>query len=407
MRTTIIAAAVLLIAACDPSLEIIETKPAKPLDLSTKQAGYVARGNDFAFSFLDEVGSVSEKDFVISPLSMQFLLGMILDGANGDTAAEICATLGYGAGETDEVDAFCRSMLNQLPKLDAMTKLTLANAIIVDKGYPLVDKYIAQVKKYYDAEVSNLDFADTEGSAAKINKWCSDHTEGLIPKILDNTDPDMLAYLLNALYFKSQWSTKFDVKATVEEKFAAPGTEGVKTLMMKQHGKFEYTETEWFQAVRLPYGNKAYSMTVLLPKGEYGPEQAARYFRKNSWDNFRWSMFDCSVDLWLPRFETRFGIGLNDILSGMGMPLSFSPKADFLGMSPYAMYLSFVRQDAVIKVDEEGSEAAAVSSAGMYKTTAIGEEAPPVIFHATRPFVYLISENSSGVVLFAGRYSGK
>ena len=400
-------AAVLLLAACTPDIDLEEGKPLKPLTLTTKQQTFVDAGNDFSFRFLDEVEAVTGEDYVISPLSMQFLLGMILDGAKGATADEICATLGYGEGEAAEVDAYARTMLDQLPAMDNKTKLTMANAIIVDQGFTLNDSYSSNVREFYDAEVSNLPFSDREGSAAIINKWCSDHTEGLIPKILDETDPDMLAYLLNALYFKSQWRSKFDVAATSEEKFSYSDGSTGSVKMMRQYTNFSYAETDWFQAVNLPYGNGAFVMTVLLPKGKFTTEQAARYFCKNSWSDFRNSMMTCSVDLWLPRFETAFGIRLNDLLSKMGMPLAFIPEADFSQMSPYALCLSFVRQDAVIKVDEEGTEAAAVSSAGVYKNTSVGNEAPPVIFHADHPFVYIISEQSSGAVLFAGKYGGK
>ena len=400
-------AAALLLVSCTPDIVLDEGTPLKPLELTTKQQTFVEAGNNFAFHFLDEVEAVSDKDYVISPLSMQFLLGMIRDGAKGSTANEICTTLGYGAGETAEVDAYARAMLTKLPALDNKTKITMANALIVDQGFTLNDSYCSNVRSYYDAEVSNLPFSDTKGSAEKINKWCSDHTEGLIPKIIDETSPDMLAYLLNALYFKSQWSSKFEAAATLDESFSyADGSKG-QVKMMRQYNNFSYTENDWFQAVELPYGNGAFIMTVLLPKGSFTTAQAARYFCKNSWSDFRLSMMTCSVDLWLPRFETTFGIHLNDLLSKMGMPLSFKPEADFSLMSPYALCLSFVRQDAVIKVDEEGTEAAAVSSAGVYKNTSVGDVAPPVIFHATRPFVYLISEKSSGAVLFAGKFGGK
>jgi len=400
-------AALFLLPSCDVSLDPVELEPARPLSLSTKQQAYVAGGNSFAFHFLDRMEAEAGKDYVISPLSMQFLLGMLLDGAKGETAAQICSTLGYGSGETELVDEYCRSMLSQLPNMDKRTRLELANAIFVDEGYPLTDAYMSSVRKYYDAEVANLDFADIHGSANKINKWCSDHTEGLVPKILDETDPDMLAYLLNALYFKSQWRHSFNPASTVAESFTHADGSTSKLKMMKQYETFDYTETESFQAVSLPYGNGAFLMTVLLPKGKEGTSAVTAYFRKTSWDNFRYSMYPCSVDLWLPRFETSFGMKLNDLLSAMGMPLAFDPKADFSAMSAYALCLSFVRQDAVIKVDEEGTEAAAISSAAMMKNTSVGSDAPPVIFHANRPFVYLISESSSGAILFAGRFSGK
>ena len=385
-----------------------EDNPYKKLTLDTRQAGYISEGASFSLSFLNEVEKCSDKDYVISPLSLQFLLGMILDGARGETADQICNLLGYGAGEIKEVNEYCRTMLDQLPKLDKCTKLALANAIIVDDGWPLLDSYKKDVTKYYDAEVSNLDFSKTKESAAAINKWCSDHTEGLIPKILDETDPNMLAYLLNALYFKSMWSTPFVKSLSAKEDFTyANGTVG-KVKMMKAERETGYMSNAFCSGVKLPYGNGAYSMMVLRPAEGKDASDVTAWLVTNSWDKVRGSFREHTVNLWLPSFETKYNIKLNDILSTLGMPDAFNPaKADFRNMSEYALCLSFVKQDAIIKVDEEGTEAAAISSAGMYKNTSVAVPEPPVVFHADKPFIYLITENSTGAILFAGRYSGK
>lgn len=379
----------------------------KPLQLTTKSAEFAEKGSTFTFQFIDQINANATKDYIISPLSMQFVLGMVLDGAKGETAEEICQVLGYGAGETEAVNEYCLSMLQQLPALDKKTKLTIANAIFVDDGWPLQDNYKRTVGKYYQAEVSNLNFADGAASLKAINGWCSDHTNGLIPQILDKVDRDMLAYLLNALYFKSQWKDKFDKANTSDEFFTdESGTRG-KLPMMKQNKAYGYTETDVYQAVRLPYGNGAFSMYVFLPKEKYGVSDVTASLRQANWDLVRDALSTCEVNLWLPRFETKYHIKLNDILSEMGMPLSFDPvHADFSAMSDYALCLSFVQQDAIIKVDEEGSEAATVSSVGMIRTASAGPE-EYVVFHADHPFLYLITESSTGAVLFAGRYSGK
>ena len=405
------ASAILLAAlgACTPSSVQEKDNPYKPLSLTTKQADFVDSGNSFSFNLLKKVEASSDKDFVISPLSLQFLLGMILDGAKGATADEICNVLGYGSGEVAQVNEYCLSMLSQLPELDRQTKLHIANAIYVDDGWPLLDSYKSDVSRYYKAAVANLDFSKTKQSAATINKWCSDNTEGLIKKVLEETSPDMLAYLLNALYFKSQWADKFDKGLSAEEDFNNPALgKTVKVKMMKAERSMDYFSTKTFQAVRLPYGNGAFSMTVIRPKDGYAVPDVTAELAASDWNLLKNSFYGALVNLWLPRFETTFSIKLNDILSDMGMPSSFDGvTADFSAMSPYALCLSFVRQDAVIKVDEEGTEAAAVSSAGMMKNTSVGTPELPVTFHADKPFIYLITEKSTGAILFAGRYSGK
>ena len=385
-----------------------DNNPRTDLKLTAAQRQFVSEGNTFSLLFLDKVNAAEKKDYILSPLSMQFLLGMILEGARNDTADEIASVLGYSSHEAAAVNEYCRSMLDQLPSLDKKTKILIADAIYVDEGFDLLPAYKKTVVKYYDAAIDNLDFSDTQGSADIINKWCSDHTEGLIQKILDETSPDMLCYLLNALYFKSGWATKFNAKLTKEdEKFRKEDGTTAKVPMMQHYGDFRYGKGVSFRAVLLPYGNGAFSMSVLLPIDGKKVADVTAELKGTDWRDFTAGMHSAEVDLRLPKFQTKFGIKLNDVLSDMGMPSAFNPdKADFKGMSPDALCLSFVRQDAVIKVDEEGTEAAAVSSAGMMKETSF---APSefVVFHADHPFIYLITEASSGAVLFAGRFGGE
>ena len=401
-----LAAAALLCASCNGIDNSGKNNPYKVLELSTKGAGFVEQGNVFAFQFIDKINEEESGDYIISPLSMQFLLGMILNGAQGATAEEICSVLGYGAGETAEVNDFCRSLLTQLPAMDKQTKLTIANAIFVDDGWPLKKEYVSTVGKAYDAEVTNLDFSDGAGSLREINGWCNRQTNGMIPKVLDEVSPEMLAYLMNAMYFKGQWKEKFQKGSTADETFTDASGKELTVKMMKQEKEFGYTENDIFQAVRLPYGNGVYAMTVLLPKDGYGIADIIGSLQEKSWRDFSWEMSSCTVNLWLPRFETKYKKKLNDILSEMGMPTSFDESlADFKAMSDFAGYLSYVQQDAIIKVDEEGTEAAVVSHAGMVKDTAMPSQY--AVFHADHPFLYLITENSSSAILFAGKYSGK
>ncbi|MBR5056582.1 MAG: serpin family protein [Bacteroidales bacterium] len=394
-------------AACDRiAPENEDDNPLKTVELSSRSSDFVREGKTFTFNYIDRINAESQKDYVISPLSMKFLLGMLLNGAQGATATEISNVLGYGAGETDAVNEYCYSMLTQLPKLDKKTSLSLANAIFVDNGYPLKKAYKSAMAKFYNAEIANLDFRDTGPSTKAINDWCSKNTNGLIPKVIDEVSPDMLAYLLNALYFKSQWKDKFDKAATADEYFTDEvGTKG-KVKMMKRYKDCAYGKSEKFQAVRIPYGNGAFSMTVLLPRNGVKVAEICDALAKSNGSILDGLFYTCEVDLWLPKFETKFSINLNDILSEMGMPLSFCGEADFRPMSEYALCLSFVQQDAIIKVDEEGTEAAAISSAGMMKNTSVGPQ-DSAVFHADHTFLYLITENSTGAVLFAGRYSGK
>ena len=400
------AAMLMLSQSCEkPGLDDSGNNPYKALELTTKSAEFARESNTFAFDFLDRINTAEEGDFIISPLSMQFLLGMLLDGAQNGTADEICKVLGYGAGEVDAVNEYCLSMMQQLPSLDKKTKLSIANAIFVNKQYSLKDSYRSTVGKYYLAEVANLDFFDGAGALKTINGWCDKQTNGMIPKVLDEVSPDMLAYLLNALYFKSQWKEKFPKGNTANESFTIGNGTAKKVPMMKHNGHFMYQDNNIFRVVRLPYGNGAFSMLVILPQSGKTIAEVTSALKDFDWNGFLSGMVSCDVDIWLPKFETKYSKKLNDILSDMGMPSSFTTAANFMAMSDASLCLSFVKQDAVIKVDEEGTEAAAVSSAGLLATSAgPGEH---IVFHADHPFLYLITESSTGAILFAGKYSGK
>ena len=379
----------------------------KRIELNEAEQAYAAAGNDFAFRFLKQVDACEKGNWFVSPVSLQYLLGLVLDGAEGATADEICQTLGYPAGQSEAVDAYCRKMLTELPDLDKQTKLTLANAIFFNDKMEIRAPYKKRVEKFYDAEVESLDFYQKQKSLKVINGWCNKQTNGLIPAVLNDVTPDMFAYLLNALYFKGTWMYPFNKKYTREQTFTLESGEKKELKMMQKERKYGYGENDIFQRVTLPYGNGAYSMIVLLPKKGHTVADVIAAVNGENWNDIRskWS-YSTLINVWLPPFESKFHIKLNDILCDMGMPRSFGPAAQFKPMSPDALWLSFVQQDAVIKVDEEGTEAAAITSAGMVGATAVPEPPRVINFHCDHPFLYLIAENSTGAVLFAGKFTG-
>ena len=382
--------------------------PYTSISLTTKQTGYVQAGTAFAWKFIDQVDEHArkekEKEWFVSPLSLQIALGMLLNGAQNETAAEICRTLGYNEGETAEINAWCKLMLEQLPKVDKKTDLALADAIFYNKKLTLKGPFRNDVTSWYDAQLEALDFSKTKASADVINKWCDKQTKGMIPHVLDEVSPTALAYLVNALYFKSEWAEKFPKGNTQNETFTDEAGQKSQVKMMKLAGKeFNYGETDLCQIVNLPYGNGNFAMTVFLPKSGHTVSELTAEMAKGVLPRFFGS---AEVDLWLPRFETKYHIQLNGILCQLGMPSAFNPgKADFLAMSDQASYVDFVQQDAIVKVDEEGTEAAAVTVIGVEFAAA----APPTkaVFHADHPFLYLITETSTGAVLFAGKYGGQ
>ena len=299
-------------------------------------------------------------------------------------------------------------MLQELPHLDKSTKLTLANAIFFNNKMEINVPYKKQVEKFYDAEVKSLDFNQKAAALRAINGWCNKQTNGLIPAVLEDVEPDMFTYLLNALYFKGTWMYPFNKRYTRERTFTLESGQQKEIPMMEKERKFAYNEDDICQRVSLPYGNGAYSMIVLLPKKGHTVSDVIASIDGVRWNDFRSQMYHSTlINVWLPPFESKYHIKLNDILIDMGMPRSFGPAADFRPMSKDALWLSFVQQDAVIKVDEEGTEAAAITSAGMLGATAVAQPPRVIDFHCDHPFLYLITENSTGTILFAGKFTGK
>jgi serpin B len=374
----------------------------KGFALTEEQTEFVEKGNHFAFEFLKKVNQETAGEYMVSPLSLQFLLSMVLNGAQGTSADEILDVLGYEKGETDKINDYCALMLNQLPKVDSLTKLNIANALVVNEKYPLLKSYNKKVKSVYEAEISQLDFTQKEEVLARVNGWCNEKSEGLIPKIMDDVEPGMMAVLMNAVYFKSSWTTPFNKKATTESDFTSEDGSKKSVPMMQKTEQLPYWENEDFQMVQLPYSKGSFSMTVLLPKEGEKVADIIDELDEENWNEWRQSCTNKKVRLALPRFESKFHIDLNKILSDMGMPSIFTANADLGAMFRSPAYMSVIQQDSAIKIDEEGSEAAAITS-GMVRAMAARPE-ETIDFTADHSFLYLITENTTGTVLFAGKY---
>ena len=395
----------------------------QPIQLTAEQKVFANDNNQFTLNFLKTVNEVDQsgKSFIYSPLSITYVLGMVNDAATGDTEKELEQTLGFHKGGIKAVNDYCKKLIEGLPKADNKVTLDIANAIFLNKDYALKQQFQQDMQDYYDAKAEALDFSSPL-TLEHINGWCNDKTKGMIPKILDEVNPDMVSYLLNAIYFKADWASKFDSKNTKDETFTTKT--GSTTLpMMHQNVLISYLKTNTYSAVILPYGNSLWNMTVMLPEEGATTDDIIKEVAQSSvlnnrgWCGTGGNVFQgYEVDLKLPRFETASDTdeldvknGLVGLMQKMGIKLAFdSDFAEIPNMcEDRNLYISMMRQKAKIKVNEEGSEAAAVTVAGMYATTAVGpQEYPKATFHANRPFVYVISEASSGVILFVGKFTG-
>ena len=368
----------------------------KEIELADDERQLITSNNDFAFNLFRQARD--ETSSIMSPLSITFALGLMNNGAAGQTLEEINRTLGFGEAGADAINSFCQKMLADANTLDEKTKALIANTIFVNEGqgYQLQNGFIEKAYEFYNAQPQNRDFNDGQ-TMDVINQWASDHTEGLIPTVLDKQtfNPWAVSYLLNAIYFKGEWTTPFDVAHTKDEAF---GGGPVVPMMHKAETRLIYEENDLYQAVNLPYGNGAYNMRIFLPRESKTISDVLDALNGSNWHG-RGYMHD--VDLKLPRFETNSMIELVDVMSALGMPTAFTVYAEFPSFCNVPVYIGNMCQVAIIKLDEQGTEAAAV-------TVIEGASSVPdyAVFHANRPFLYIISEQSTGAIFFIGQYTG-
>lgn len=372
------------------------------IDLTQDERKLVENNNTFAFNLFRKTRT--EASQVISPLSITYALSMQNNGAAGSTQQEICDVLGFS--DVDAQNAFCLRICNDLSKAGYVdnTKVGISNTIFVNQamGWQLQSEFKQKVAYYYYANPEERDFSDGK-TRDVINQWASSHTNGMINQVLSEEEfnPHAVSYLLNATYFKGVWSNPFKVENTKEEPF----NNGDPVPMMHKEWEYmKYYENDLYQAVWLPYGNKTYQIQVLLPREGKTLDDVVAHLNGENWQVQGWST---QVDLKLPRIETNSDIDLKRAMTELGMPTAFNPvDADFSKLcvdnQGQNIYIELMKQVAKIKLDEEGTEAAAVTVIGG-DTSSIPERAA---FHANRPFLYIISEQSAGIILFIGQFTG-
>lgn len=406
-----------LISACCLSVGMLtscsEDEPVTPnvkynpgtIKLTTAQQAQVENSNEFAWKFFKEVSKGEQQDVFVSPLSVTYALGMLANGAVGDTQKEILEGLEFRSGKVDDINSLCHQLMIESPKLDKSTKVSMANAVVANKNKPLQPDFKNVVEKQYQALVTNQDFS-SPATLSLINLWASELTHGMVPKLLDRVNPDAVTYLLNALYFKGIWYRQFDKKRTQQESFTQADGKKLTVKMMHQKERFFAAENDNYQTVVLPYGNGSYEMVVLLPREGKDLSSLLQTMDAKKWKDNLKKTYSSEVDLKLPRFTSAYTRELNDVLKLLGMNMMFDrEKADLTKMSVAKAFVSTVLQKAKIEVDEEGSKAAAVTVVETAPTATAPSK--PIIFHANRPFMYAIVEHSTGTIFFMGTYQGK
>lgn len=371
------------------------------------------KNNDFACNLFRTIYEQkhSNGSFIMSPISVGYLLGMLNAGAEGETQRQITDVLGLDVS-AQEINQHFKKIMNEASSVDSTVTIKIANSIKINsaRGYRLIPKYKENMQKFYDAQIDAFPFTD-DRNVDIINNWCNTHTDGMIPKILDSLDPYAAMYLLNAVFFKASWTDKFDPNNTRNKVFTKEDGTILEHKMMHVAIKAAYGSNNLCKMLRLPYGNGNYSMNVLLPHqgktvGDIIQSLSAQQLEQQRTQE----MTTYNVDVLMPRFTTESETHLEGVLSSMGMPLAFHPRAaEFSNMvKDEELWISMMMQKAKTEVNEKGTKASAVTIARGYKKGFAGDNRQKnAEFHATRPFVYYIVDNSSGTIYFMGTYCGE
>lgn len=378
-----------------------EDLPATDLPvITTKHKSLVAASNDFGLDLYKTVAlnEESDKNIILSPLSVSMALSMLLNGAQNQTYDDLLSTLRLNTSVQDNNQS-CRDLLDFLPNVDANVTAQIENSIWYRENFSVLPDFLQVNVDNFDAEVSPLDFNDPNAKDV-INAWVANATNDKIESIIDEISNDDMMFLINAVYFNAPWKEEFDPTYTTDLAFnLSDGSSVTVPMMTSSEMSFKYLQNEEIELINLAYGNGAYSFTAIMPSYSSSLSILEAGLSAQTLSNWHSDMHEVSdIPLYFPKFELEYEMNLNSALSDMGMGIAFSDMADFKGINGEGgLSVSEVKHKTYMKVNEEGTEAAGVTSIGVGVTSAPS----PIYFN--RPFVLLISEANTGAILFVGR----
>ncbi len=396
-----IIAALLIIfpVGCSKDQNVPAPAEGRPVNLSPRVAGQTS---DFAFDLLrklDQTEPAGDNIFV-SPLSLHIALGMLLNGAEAETRDGILKTLKADGSSVEELNQAYQTLLKEMPEADNKVKLSIANSVWYRQGFSVKQSFQQVLSEIFDAQNYGEPF--DASTVKKINQWASDHTEGKIDKVIDEIREDLVMFLMNALYFKGDWKYTFDKKQTQDWNFQLADGSDKKVKMMFVESDFRSYASAEFTAVELPYSSGQFNLTLFVPQAGKDLGAILQDFDHAKWETVQAGFAEAGVKVGLPRFTLEYEIQLKNVLSAMGMSKAFEPSGEFKGISDDPrLNVGFVKQNTFLGIDEEGTEAAAVTTIGMVLTSVGPGNIRTVI--ADRPFFFVISEKTSNTVLFTGR----
>ncbi|NJK93995.1 MAG: serpin family protein [Bacteroidales bacterium] len=374
----------------------------EPIKLTSEQKLIVSSSNTFGLNIFKTIAANTPEgeNIFVSPLSISMALSMLYNGAATQTLNELKEGLGYSGLTDDQINTANRDLIKALIAADPKVAMEIANSIWYKNTFQVEQNFLTTNKDYLNSDVRSASF----DAATKdlINSWVSDKTHAKIPTIVDEIPAEAIMYLINAIYFKGTWKYKFDQSKTQKQNFYMGNGTTKQVDFMVQEGSFEYADNDLFTAVNMPYGDGRFSMMALVPKSDKTINDVLAAMSQQNWDKWNNSLVKKpKVKIYLPKFKLSYKKELNEDLQALGMSTMFTDMADLTRINKNGnLQVSKVMHKTFVDVNEEGTEAAAVTSVEIVLTSAGPDDL--LIFSANKPFIYVIKEKDSNTLLFMG-----
>jgi serine protease inhibitor len=400
MKTLLICISSLLMASCSKSEEPILLP--KEIKLSPEQVQIVDGGNRFGFDLFRQLINPDEpgENVFFSPLSVHMALAMAWNGAASSTRMQMAEAMYFPDGSDQQINEGYRKLIADLLSVDEKVAMDIANSVWYRMDFKVKNDFLNLNRDYFNADVTELDFSDLKARDI-INAWVADATRNRIEEIVDEIAPDHVMFLINAIYFKGIWQMEFDIKASAKRPFTLHDGSQKDVMTMEMTADFAYTERAGYRVIELPYGRGNFSMIVFLPDPDLNVNELIENLDPEQWNSLAAELsFKREISLRLPRFGFSYEAELKQPMMNLGIEEAFIPyQADFSGITDEEIYISRVRHKSFVEVNEEGTEAAAVTSIE-FRETSISE---PFTFYVNRPFVFALKEKYTNSMLFIGR----
>ncbi len=387
-------------ASCKKANTVPQNLIGKNLVLTSFDQLKVTADNAFTLKLFKNLDSANTGDtnLFVSPLSVSFALGMTSNGSAGQTLAAFQNTLNFAGLTQAQVNSYYNNLITNLPQLDPNTTINIANSIWYKQGFSVLPQFLQTNSTYFHAQIQSLNFADP-AAINTINNWVSAQTDGKIPSIIAQIPANVVMYLVNAMYFKSEWQEKFDPAQTQTKPFYLADNSTVQASFMTGKVDFNAYFDNKVDVFELPYSNNKYSMVIVMPASSSTPLTAITTGLDSAqWQTWMAGLTPAKTNITLPKFKFSYSKLLNNALIDLGLGIAFSDNANFSLINPsYQLEISQVMHKAYVETDESGTTAAATTSVGIVVTVA---PAPAPIIN--RPFMFAIREMSSGLILFVG-----